>query len=34
MILSHHGRLEFGSPKVPQFPEALLLHYLDDLDAP
>jgi 3'-5' exoribonuclease len=33
MILSHHGRLEFGSPKVPQFPEALLLHCLDDLDA-
>jgi 3'-5' exoribonuclease len=33
MILSHHGRLEFGSPKAPQFPEALLLHYLDDLDS-
>ncbi len=33
MILSHHGRLEFGSPKLPQFPEALLLHYLDDLDS-
>ncbi|MDW8129132.1 MAG: HD domain-containing protein, partial [Bryobacterales bacterium] len=33
MILSHHGQLEFGSPKVPLFPEALLLHYLDDLDA-
>jgi 3'-5' exoribonuclease len=33
MILSHHGHLEFGSPKVPQFPEAMLLHYLDDLDA-
>ena len=33
MILSHHGCLEFGSPKVPQFPEALLLHYLDDLDS-
>lgn len=33
MILSHHGRLEFGSPKVPQFPEAVLLHYLDDLDS-
>ena len=24
-------KLEFGSPKVPLFPEALLLHYLDDL---
>jgi 3'-5' exoribonuclease len=33
MILSHHGKLEFGSPKIPQFPEALLLHYLDDMDS-
>jgi 3'-5' exoribonuclease len=33
MILSHHGRLEFGSPKLPLFPEAMLLHYLDDLDS-
>jgi 3'-5' exoribonuclease len=33
MILSHHGHLEFGSPKLPQFPEALLLHYLDDMDS-
>lgn len=33
MILSHHGHLEFGSPKEPLFPEAVLLHYLDDLDS-
>jgi len=33
LILSHHGHLEYGSPKVPQFPEALLLHYLDDMDS-
>jgi 3'-5' exoribonuclease len=33
MVLSHHGHLEFGSPKLPLFPEALLLHYLDDLDS-
>jgi 3'-5' exoribonuclease len=33
MVLSHHGRLDFGSPKVPMFPEAMLLHYLDDLDS-
>lgn len=33
MILSHHGKLEFGSPKVPLLPEALLLHYLDDMDS-
>jgi len=31
-ILAHHGKLEFGSPVVPKTPEALLLHYLDDLD--
>ncbi len=33
LVLSHHGKLEFGSPKLPQFPEALLLHYLDDMDS-
>lgn len=33
MILSHHGKLEFGSPKLPMIPEAVMLHYLDDLDA-
>jgi 3'-5' exoribonuclease len=33
MIVSHHGELEFGSPKVPAFPEALLLHHLDNLDS-
>ncbi len=33
MVLSHHGQLEFGSPKLPAFPEALLLHYLDDMDS-
>lgn len=33
MILSHHGLLEYGSPKVPAFPEALLLHHLDDMDS-
>ena len=33
MIISHHGQLEFGSPKTPVFPEAMLLHYLDDLDS-
>jgi 3'-5' exoribonuclease len=32
IILSHHGRLEFGSPVLPKTPEALLVHYLDDLD--
>jgi 3'-5' exoribonuclease len=33
IILSHHGKLEFGSPKEPAFPEALVVHYLDDLDS-
>jgi 3'-5' exoribonuclease len=33
LIISHHGQYEFGSPKLPMFPEALLLHYVDDLDS-
>lgn len=32
IVLSHHGRLDFGSPVLPKTPEALLVHYLDDLD--
>ncbi|MBY0502368.1 MAG: HD domain-containing protein [Bryobacteraceae bacterium] len=33
LVASHHGTLEFGSPKVPLFPEAMLLHHLDNLDS-
>ncbi len=33
MILSHPGKLEFGSPKLPMTPEAMLLSALDDLEA-
>ena len=33
MLVSHHGQYEFGSPKLPMFREALMLHYLDDLDS-
>ena len=33
VVLSHHGTLEFGSPKRPKTPEAILLSYLDDMDA-
>jgi 3'-5' exoribonuclease len=33
LIISHHGQYEFGSTKLPMFPEALMLHYLDDLDS-
>ncbi|HAO93591.1 MAG TPA: HD family phosphohydrolase [Deltaproteobacteria bacterium] len=33
MLLSHHGHLEFGSPKRPKTIEAIILYYLDDMDA-
>lgn len=33
MILSHHGKLEFGSPVLPRTREALVLSMIDDLDA-
>ena len=33
MLLAHHGKMEFGSPKLPMTPEALLLSALDDLEA-
>jgi len=33
LLLSHHGKLEHGSPKLPMTPEALMLAYLDDLDS-
>lgn len=33
MMLSHHGKLEFGSPKQPAFPEAMVLALADELDA-
>ncbi|MBP5233033.1 MAG: HD domain-containing protein, partial [Planctomycetes bacterium] len=33
LILSHHGRQEYGSPVLPAVPEALVLHHLDNLDA-
>jgi 3'-5' exoribonuclease len=33
LILSHHGQLEFGSPKIPLTLEAMVLHHLDNLDA-
>ena len=32
IILSHQGKKEFDSPVVPMFPEAILVHYADDLD--
>lgn len=33
MIISHHGQLDHGSPKVPMTIEAIVLHYIDDMDA-
>ena len=33
MILSHHGSLEHGSPRVPMTPEAMVLHHIDNMDA-
>lgn len=33
MIVSHHGELEHGSPKVPMTLEAIVLHFLDNMDA-
>jgi len=32
VVLSHHGTLEYGSPKVPMTPEAMLVHSIDSLD--
>ncbi len=33
LLISHHGQYAFGSPKLPMFREAVMLHYLDDLDS-
>ncbi|MCE9624607.1 MAG: HD domain-containing protein [Deltaproteobacteria bacterium] len=33
ILLSHHGRLDYGSPKRPKTLEALLVHHLDDMDS-
>ena len=33
IVLSHHGTYEFGSPRLPACPEAILVHYLDNIDA-
>ncbi|WP_462421136.1 3'-5' exoribonuclease YhaM [Salinicoccus sp. Marseille-QA3877] len=33
LVLSHHGKLEYGSPKVPMLKEAEILHFIDNIDA-
>ncbi|MGB8932148.1 MAG: HD domain-containing protein [Anaeromyxobacteraceae bacterium] len=33
IVLSHHGRVEFGSPRPPMTLEAMIVHYIDDIDS-
>ncbi len=33
VVLAHHGKLEYGSPVLPQLLEAEIIHYIDDMDA-
>ena len=33
ILISHHGKIEYGCPKNPAFPEALIIAKADDLDA-
>lgn len=33
VIVSHHGKMEYGSPKEPMFPEALVVYYADELSS-
>lgn len=33
LILSHHGRYEFGAPSLPMLHEAFILNFIDDMDA-
>src|SRR5580700_3969223 len=33
LVGSHHGEMQFGSPIFPKTPEAMVLHYIDNLDA-
>lgn len=33
IVLAHHGSYEFGSPRLPAVPEAVAVHYLDNIDA-
>ena len=33
MVISHHGEAQYGSPRLPMFPEAEALHWIDALDA-
>lgn len=33
MVLAHHGKYEYGSPKLPMVKEAEILHFIDNIDA-
>jgi 3'-5' exoribonuclease len=33
LLISHHGQYEFGSPKLPMIREAMVFHYMDDMDS-
>lgn len=33
IVLSHHGKLEYGSPKLPMLPEAIIVAMIDELDS-
>lgn len=33
IVLSHHGKLEYGSPKLPMMPEAIIVAMVDDMDS-
>lgn len=33
LLVSHHGKTEFGSPKEPMFPEAIALYYADEISS-
>jgi 3'-5' exoribonuclease len=33
LLISHHGEYEFGSPKLPMIREALVFHFMDNLDS-
>ena len=32
IIISHQGKLTSGAPRVPKIPEALLVHFIDEID--
>ncbi len=33
VILAHHGKYEWGAPVLPKIPEAIIVHYMDNIDA-